>query len=383
MTAPVLFEQLVCANGKIVGVATLNAPKALNALSLEMVDALQAQLSAWAADPEVAMLVLQGEGERALCAGGDLQGLYRSLTASAGSDAEAQTTRLTVPDYVAEFFEREYRLDHFLHHYPKPILCWGHGVVMGGGMGLMVGASHRVVTEQSRLAMPEVSIGLFPDVGGSWFLNRVPVNAGLFLALTASQLRAADALFAGWADHHVPNERKAAVMQALIAQAWGDTRLVNDALLTRVLVELHTAPDPAPGALQQNLATIERICAADTLEEVVAGITRAEGDGPWMHAAATTMKAGAPGTVRLAYEILRRTRGLSLADVFRVEFTAVMHCTAQPDITEGIRALLIDKDRNPSWQPATLAEADEAWVQRFFVPLADNPAAHPLADLRD
>lgn len=383
MTAPVLFETRTASNGKIVAIATLNAPNTLNALSLAMVDALHAQLGAWATDPDIAMVVLQGAGDRALCAGGDLQGLYRALTASGGNDVTALALPPSMGDYVTGFFEREYRLDHFLHHYPKPLLCWGHGVVMGGGMGLMAGASHRVVTQHSRLAMPEVSIGLFPDVGGSWFLNRVPGNAGLFLALTGSPLRAADALFAGWADHHVMQEHRPAVMQALVDQEWGDTRLVNDAILTRVLVDAHTVPDPAEGALQRNLAVIRQICAGDTLEAVVAGIAQAADRDPWLHTAAATLAAGAPGTVRLAYELLRRTRGLSLAEVFRIEFAAVLHCTAQPDIVEGIRALLIDKDRNPRWQPATLAEADDAWVQPFFAPPAAADARHPLADLRD
>ncbi|WP_334167975.1 enoyl-CoA hydratase/isomerase family protein, partial [Achromobacter mucicolens] len=193
MNAPVLFEERSAANGMRFGIATLNAPQTLNGLSLEMVDLLADRLDAWARDPGVALVVLQGAGDKAFCAGGDLHGLYRSMTENTGKPSWSNT-------YARTFFEREYRLDYRIHTYPKPVLCWGHGIVMGGGIGLMMGASHRVVSETSRLAMPEVSIGLFPDVGGSWLLNRMPGRSGVFLALTGAQLNTSDAFFAGLAD---------------------------------------------------------------------------------------------------------------------------------------------------------------------------------------
>ena len=193
MNAPVLFEERSAANGMRFGIATLNAPQTLNGLSLEMVDLLAARLDEWARDPGVALVVLQGAGEKAFCAGGDLHGLYRSMGENQGKSGWSNA-------YARRFFEHEYRLDYRIHTYPKPVLCWGHGIVMGGGIGLMMGASHRVVSETSRLAMPEVSIGLFPDVGGSWLLNRMPGRIGLFLALTGAHMNTADAFFAGLAD---------------------------------------------------------------------------------------------------------------------------------------------------------------------------------------
>lgn len=379
MTASVTFERQVCSNGKVVAFATLAAPRSLNALAMPMVQALQAQLSQWETDPAVAIVVLQGEGDRAFCAGGDIQALYRGLV---DQPTDEQGLRV-VPDGVRAFFEEEYRLDHALHHFAKPLLCWAHGVVMGGGLGLMMGASHRVVTEQTRMAMPEVSIGLFPDVGGSWFLNRVPRGAGLFLALTGAPLRAADALFAGWADHHLPAASKADLVAALVSQSWGDTRLVNDALLTQILVSLQTPADPATGPLQRHLDAIARVCAAPTLEQVVQGVHAGASTDPWWQAAANTLSAGAPGTVRLAYELLARARGMSLADVFRLEYEVCARCVAQPDIVEGVRALLIDKDRNPAWRPASLAEADPVWAERFFAGLDLHDPHHKLASLRD
>lgn len=213
MTAPVLFEERAAANGMRFGIATLNSPQTLNGLSLEMVELLAARLDAWARDPGVALVVLQGAGEKAFCAGGDLHGLYRSMTENAGKGPWANA-------YARRFFELEYRLDYRIHTYPKPVLCWGHGIVMGGGIGLMMGASHRVVSEASRMAMPEVSIGLFPDVGGSWLLNRMPGRIGMFLALTGAQLNTADAFFAGMADFRLDHADWPKLLESLQDQPW-------------------------------------------------------------------------------------------------------------------------------------------------------------------
>ena len=189
---PVLFETLIAENGCQIGVITLNAEKTLNALSLDMIDLMAEQLALWSTDDNIALVLMQAAGEKAFCAGGDLQNLYQSmLTHHASVDKDD----VRANQYACDFFNREYRLDYLIHTYPKPILCWGHGIVMGGGIGLMAGASHRVVTEKSRLAMPEIGIGLFPDVGGSYFLNRMPGKLGLFLALTGAMVNAADAKF--------------------------------------------------------------------------------------------------------------------------------------------------------------------------------------------
>src|SRR6218665_970439 len=207
MTHPsVLLRTLPTANGHQFGHATLNAPASLNALTLPMVDALHTQLQAWAADPQVAGVVLDGSGDKAFCAGGDVVGLYHAMRAAGPG---------RVPADAAAFFEREYRLDHPIHTHPQPPPWWGHGIVMGGGIGLMAGASHRVVTPRSRLAMPEITLGLYPDVGGSWFLPRLPGRTGLFLALTGAPLNAADALWAGLADHAARAEDRGTLLEAI------------------------------------------------------------------------------------------------------------------------------------------------------------------------
>ncbi|RZL89786.1 MAG: enoyl-CoA hydratase/isomerase family protein, partial [Variovorax sp.] len=203
--AVVLFKTIPTAGGRHFGVATLNAPASLNALSVDMVRLLTPRLREWAADDDIVGVVLDAAGEKAFCAGGDLRALYQTLL-----DCKDRRNA-----YAERFFGEEYELDHLIHTYPKPFLGWGHGIVMGGGVGLLAGASHRVVTEGSRVAMPEVAIGLYPDVGGSWFLRRMPGRTGLFLAFTAAPLNAADAIFCGLADVLVPQAAKAQVLEAI------------------------------------------------------------------------------------------------------------------------------------------------------------------------
>jgi enoyl-CoA hydratase/carnithine racemase len=372
--APVLFEERVAENGKRIGIATLNAPKTLNGLSLDMAQLLDERLRAWAADHAVAMVVLQGAGEKAFCAGGDLHSLYRSMRdyqASRSTDVRDNT-------YASDFFSVEYRLDYLIHTYPKPILCWGHGIVMGGGIGLMAGASHRVVTERSRLAFPEITIGLYPDVGGSFLLHRVPENAGVFLALTGAPLNGGDAIHAGLADIQLPAGSREALDAALLLASWSDDGKANAATLTDVLARF--AVPSTPGPLQTHRASIAFACAYDALDMVVAAIQTMPGDDPWLVTARQTLDTGAPGSARLAFALQRRVGLLSLADTFRLEYVVSLHCAAYGDFAEGIRALLIDKDRTPRWRPATLADATQAWVAPFFIE-PWNAGEHPLRDL--
>jgi enoyl-CoA hydratase/carnithine racemase len=371
--APVLFEERT-AGDKRIGVATLNAPRVLNGLSLEMARLLDARLSDWANDDAIAIVVLQGAGDKAFCAGGDLRGLYRSMLdyrASGESDISANA-------YAAEFFQTEYRLDYRIHTFPKPVLCWGDGIVMGGGIGLMSGASHRVVTERSRLAMPEITIGLYPDVGGSWLLNRVPDRGGLFLALTGAPLNASDALHGGLADYCLDHAQRDAAYDALTQTIWSDDARANAAALSALLKARATLPGEGP--LQQHRRVIMQACASDDLDDVVAAIMEIDGDHAWVTTAQQTLAAGSPGSARLAFELQRRAASLSLADTFRLEYIASLNCAAYGDFAEGIRALLIDKDRNPKWDPGSLGEASASWAERFFkAPWADG--RHPLEEL--
>lgn len=372
--APVTFEERVAANGSLIGIATLNAPKTLNGLSLDMARLLDRQLAAWAGDDRVAMVLMEGAGEKAFCAGGDLHSLYRSMLGY----RERGSKDVRDNAYASDFFSVEYRLDYRIHTYPKPVLCWGHGIVMGGGIGLMAGASHRVVTERSRLAFPEITIGLYPDVGGSYLLHRVPDRAGLFLALTGAPLGAGDAIHAGLADVMLPSDSRAALDNALVVAAWTADAGTNAAILSNVLARF-AAPAPA-GPLQQHARTISNACAQRELDAIVSAIRTMPGDDPWLATARQTLDAGSPGSARLAYELQRRVGALTLADTFRLEYVVSLHCAAHGDFAEGIRALLIDKDRSPRWQPATLDDATATWAAPFF----NDPWAamsHPLDGL--
>ena len=371
----VLFNELNCANGMRIGVATLNAPKTLNGLSLEMTRLLATQIELWAQDPAVACLILKGAGDKAFCAGGDLHALHHSMMSNVGKAALDNA-------HAGTFFAEEYALDYRLHTFPKPILVWGDGIVMGGGMGLMMGASHRVVTETSRLAMPEISIGLFPDVGGTWMLNRLPGKTGLFMGLTGAQIGAADALFAGMADYHLARDTWPTLLEQLSSQPWfqsnSQSNHSNEVLLDQVLAGLASTPTLAVGPLQQHLSLIHACCAGSDLNKIVAALVAlAEHSDSWLQRAAKTLAAGSPGSARLTYTLLKRVKHLSLADAYRVEWVAGLMCASHGDFAEGIRALLIDKDKQPKWSPATLNEATEAWVEKFFtLPFAAEQ--HPL-----
>lgn len=374
MPTPVLFEERIAGNGSRIGIATLNAPRTLNGFSLPMAHLLLEKLRAWAADDNVAMVVLQGEGEKAFCAGGDLHSLYHSMQAF----RQAGHADIRQNAYASEFFDVEYRVDHLIHTYSKPILCWGHGIVMGGGIGLMSGASHRVVSERSRLAFPEITVGLFPDVGGSWLLQRVPGRGGLFLGLTGALLGPSDALHAGLADVHIVENERGTVFDALLQVDWTQDGASNRPLLDALLQDHASAPPPGP--LQSHAALVDELCAGDDLQVIVDRISALQTDDAWLQGAQKTLAAGAPGSARLAFELQQRLAGDDLAAVYRQEYVTALHCAAHGDFAEGIRALLIDKDRAPRWQPATLAEATAAWADTFFI--SPWPAdQHPLADL--
>lgn len=354
MTEPVvLFKEIPTANGQRFGVATLNAPASLNALSVDMVRLLTPQLRDWAADPGVVGVLLDAAGEKAFCAGGDLRQLYQTLR-----DCKAERNV-----YAERFFGEEYELDHLIHTFPKPFVCWGHGIVMGGGVGLLAGCSHRVVTEGSRVAMPEVNIGLYPDVGGSWFLRRAPGRTGLFLAFTAAQVNAADAIFAGLADVLVPHAAKAEVLEAITTALWQGQPDADRALMSRLLAQAGEGASVPASKLREHFDLINATLAGDDLLDIDRRLRALQSDDPWLQTAVKTYGKGAPSSVALSWALWQRVPRMSLAEVFRLEYWASLGFCAHPDFAEGIRAVLVDKDRNPKWNPATLAEVTPAFVE--------------------
>lgn len=375
MTVSVLSTVLDTAGSMKVGMATLNRPETLNGLSLEMCHELTQILAQWEDDPSIAFVILRGAGDRAFCAGGDLHSLYHAMQENTGGDAWNNA-------YAREFFDVEYRLDYQIHTYGKPILCWGSGVVMGGGVGLMMGASHRVVTDTTRFAMPEITIGLFPDVGGTWMLSRLPDGIGVFLALTGSQLGARDCEFLGLADYTMASDDFDALLSDIKDSDWSTQRDANDSTLRTLLAGRKPESTGDEGPLQRHYDMIRHTCGGTDFGAICATIKSwADHADPWLQRAARTFSSGAPSSARLSFTLLHRVRLWSLADVFREEYIVSLQCGVQGDFQEGIRSLLIDKDKNPAWNPASLDQATDTWVQRYFQAPWPDHQPHPLADL--
>ena len=333
-----------------VGYLTLNRPAGLNAVTLEMVRMLHRRLQAWADDQNVVAVVLRAAGEKAFCAGGDIRSLYDSYQ---NGDSLHR-----------EFFEEEYALDQYIHAYTKPLLALMNGFVLGGGMGLVQGASLRVISERTRMGMPEVGIGYFPDVGGSYFLSRLPSRVGFYMGLTGNHVGSADALYAGLADYCVPYERFAELEQALDRQDWGTApvQALTNLLVAMGCTELADAPFKtlAP-AIDEHFAH-DSVAA---IRESLAGESRAE-YGDWAAETLKTLDNRSSLSMSVTLEMLRRGRELSLAECFRMELHLDRQWFDEGDIIEGVRALIVDKDKNPRWNPPTLDEVTPERVAAFF-----------------
>ncbi|MFT6956695.1 MAG: enoyl-CoA hydratase/carnithine racemase [Halieaceae bacterium] len=361
----VLFEEIPCGSRRL-GRVTLNVEATLNSLTLDMVDLLQAQLDQWQADDEIALVFIEGAGEKAFCAGGDVQALHASAVATPGGPC----------DYAESFFAREYRMNYTLHTYDKPLICWGHGIVMGGGLGVMAGCSHRVVTEKTRIAMPEVTIALFPDVGGSWFLNHMPGSSGAFLALTGASINAADAIYTGIADRFIASEHKEAVLAQLMQVDWQAHSDSNHALVRHVLrpfAQQSIGAWPA-GQVEPHIATINALCDGDDIHEIIDNIVGQTTEDPWLSKARNGLTHGSSLAARWIHQQLRVTRHMSLREVYLAEIQLVTNIVRHPEFAEGVRALLIDKDRNPAWCYSTSRDVTDEVLAPFFTsPWAENP----------
>jgi len=386
--APVLFNTEPTECGHLIGIMTLNTPKSLNALSIEMCQLLAQQLEQWQNDDQIVALVLKGAGDKAFCAGGDIRKLYDSMSSSA-----------PLPNpYATEFFGHEYRLYRQMHFYPKPLILWGDGIIMGGGMGLMAGCSHRLVTERTRFAMPEITIGLFPDASGSWFLQRMPAKTGLFLGLTGAMCNGNDALLSNLAEYAVASSDYDAVIQGLKQSNWqsaaGNTdKYHNDSahsIVSRALAAHPVAKLPAsklatywhPIQQLMNSGGLEDIDVLLQSDEALAKLDTDFAADSWTQRAVDTYRHGCPVTAALTYALYHKVTDLSLEQVLYLETNVAVHCAANPDFKEGVRALLIDKDRNPQWSRSLadcLSSEGQAYIHQHFV----NPYAkdeHPLGD---
>jgi enoyl-CoA hydratase len=337
--AEILFET----RGAL-GLITLNRPKALNALTHGMATAMHARLKDWAGDGAVKAVAIQGAGERAFCAGGDIRSLYDSGKTGTG--------------YAVEFYRDEYLLNAFIKHFPKPYVALLHGFVMGGGVGVSVHGSHRVADETMAFAMPETGIGLFPDVGGSFFLPRLPGELGLYAGLTGARLKTADAAYAGVATHVVPAAQRGALIERLASGEHAD------AAIEALAIE----PDGAPLALLRE--KIDQCFAGNSVEEILNILDYDESD--WAKETAKMIRAKSPIATKIAFRQIREGKYLDFDTCMRMEFRMVNRVIAGHDFYEGVRAAIIDKDGAPKWSPDALAEITNADVDAYFAPLKEE-----------
>ncbi|GAB3434473.1 enoyl-CoA hydratase/isomerase family protein [Massilia solisilvae] len=347
------------------GIITLDRPKALNSLSLDMVRALTQALLAWRTDANVDAVVIKSTSEKALCAGGDIRFFYDV----------GRATPMGGSALLEDFFTEEYALNHLIHFYPKPYIALMDGVVMGGGMGIAQGGPDcglRVVTERTRMAMPEVNIGLFPDVGGSYFLSHAPGRLGRYLGLTGLTIGAADALYVGLADVFVPSARLGELAQMIesvpgaelpaairrFAEPFASEAGASELAAERSNIDWHFGPSSVA-------ATMQSLAGAK---------------GAFCEKALAAMRQRSPLMMCVTNELLERGAQMGVADCLRMERSVVRRNFENGEVIEGVRALVIDKDNQPKWNPATLSEVTEAMVAKFFEPVWPD-YAHPLRHL--
>lgn len=347
------------------GLILLDRPKALNSLSLEMVRDITAALLAWRDSTEVDAVVIRSSSEKALCAGGDIRFFY-----DVGRDTPQAGSAL-----LEDFFTEEYALNHLIHFYPKPYIALMDGVVMGGGMGVAQGGPDcriRIVTERTKMAMPEVNIGLFPDVGGSYFLSHAPGQLGNYLGVTGVTINAADALYAGLADYFVPSTELPALL-ALLESTAGQQ--------LRAAIAGFAAPfqrSAGESQLAQQRAAIDQHFAAGSVAAITASLQ--QDDSAFAQKTLQIMATRSPLMMCVTHELIKRGAALDVADCLRMERALVRRNFEHGEVIEGVRALVIDKDNAPQWRPATLAEVSAEQVQQMFAPVW--PAyAHPLRHL--
>lgn len=330
---------------------TLNRPEAINALDADMIRLLTEAFEGWRSDSDVQIVLIDGEGDRGMCAGGDVRALHGQIVAGRA-------------DQTAEFFRAEYALNALIAEYPKPVVAIADGITMGGGIGLAGHAAIRIVTERSKLAMPETRIGFTPDVGGTWLLGRSPGRFGEYFGLTGATMSGADAVLLGFADHFVPSDRLDALRDALAYRAdpTGPAEIV-----------LLFDETPEPSTLPASRGWVDEAFSADTVVEIVRRLRGRE--EPDAVATADLLESLAPTGLAVTLDAVREARSLpDLRAALGAEYRRVMwFVTQHPDLVEGIRAQLVDKDRNPRWDPPTLAELapDAGEPARSFTP--DRP----------
>ncbi|MGR5234090.1 enoyl-CoA hydratase/isomerase family protein [Vibrio rotiferianus] len=372
MTGKVTISEIDCLDGvHRIGIATLDNTASLNALTYDMLAELNDQLIEWQDDKELVCVILNGAGEKAFCAGGDVRTMYHVMHEKSKEEAA---------EFCSNYFSLEYECDYLIHTYPKPIIGWGEGIVMGGGMGLFMGTSHRVVTPKSRLAMPEINIGLYPDVGGTWFLSQIDPEVGLFLGLTGAIVNPSDAVTIGLAEWLLLEEQYPALLEELKQVDWrsADAKSLVSALLQ--LMEEQVIDSKPTTQICPYLDQIKEACKGYDLNQITQRIQAMEGRTQWLEVAKKSFVAGSPITAHICFRQVKEYHRLSLADCFRLELTLSVRSALLGEFEEGVRSRLVDKDGNPKWMFNSVSEVDKSVIDTLFTSLWSQEE-HPLAQL--
>ncbi len=335
-----MTEDILCRKEGQLGRITLNRPKALNALTRDMCVEIKRALDEWAGDAHVKAVAIDAVPGRAFCAGGDIRALYDDGT-----------------KYAPQFYAAEYRMNARIKHYSKPYVALIDGICMGGGVGVSVHGSHRIVSENATVAMPETAIGFFPDIGGSYVLPRLPGEIGMYLTLTGARLKAADLIYAGIATHFVASAKMSAIAARLAAGETPD----------KVLTEL--SENPGEPTLAQHRAAIDRAFAASSVENILQALAR---EGEWGAETAKGLRAKSPAALKVTFREMREGKKLAFDDCLRMEYRLALHAVVSHDFREGVRAIVVDKDQAPKWQPSSLEQVSDAAVAAWFAPLGEN-----------
>jgi len=347
--------RIISSGKQTIGVITLNRPQALNAFNGSMARSLLTCFNTWKTRDDLVCVILHGEGQGGFCSGGDVKDII-------AIQRESGTTQAFL-NAANQYFQLEYCTDYVIHTYPKPLLIWGHGWVLGGGWGLFSGGSHRVATPSTRLSMPELLIGLFPDVAASWFLNRLPPGVGLFLAMTGARVGAPDAIDLGLADHLLPEDSFPELLASLEKASWTGNPADNSRQLHAILRSLALKQPSQEGPILRHASVFRQLAQETEVEAYAQALEELTPSDPWLQHAQAQFGKGSPSSLAFIFEFMHFAKHLSLKQALMLDWQLAMHFCKREEFHEGVRAMLIDKDKNPQWSPARIADVERQWIR--------------------